>query len=326
MTAAVGKAARGPWRLLARRGAAALVALAAERFVSPLLARRHPVAAYGRAMVALERRIWAPSRARGAAYAAAGLLPALGAWAVSRCRRIPAPLSFLGAAGATAVALGRIELRSEALAMSETIAGGDLAQARIRLANLAGRDARRLGPAELSRAVIESVAENTVDATVASVLWALVGGAPGVIAHRCANTMDAMVGHRSARYERFGWASARLDDLAAWLPARIAAGGVMIARPCSAPQAWRLARGEARRHPSPNAGLSEACFAAALGLRLGGPNYYGGRLDERPFLGAGAEPTAGHIAAAVALADHLAAILAAGLLVMVLAGSGRRAR
>ncbi|HEX4866827.1 MAG TPA: cobalamin biosynthesis protein [Acidimicrobiales bacterium] len=111
----------------------------------------------------------------------------------------------------------------------------------------------------------ESVAENTVDAVVAPALWAGLGGAAGALGYRAVNTMDAMVGHRSERYRRFGTPAARLDDAANWLPARVTAPA----------------------HPSPNAGVAEAAFAAALGVRLGGRSQYEERIEDRPRLGRG---------------------------------------
>src|SRR5918994_1614068 len=121
------------------------------------------------------------------------------------------------------------------------------------------------------------VAANTVDAVVAPALWTAVVGAPGAFAYRAVNTLDAMVGHRSLRYEHFGWASARLDDLAGLIPARVTAGLVAAVRPRSAARVARAVRDDAPAHPSPNAGIAEAAFPAPLGLRLGGTNRYGDR-------------------------------------------------
>jgi adenosylcobinamide-phosphate synthase len=166
--------------------------------------------------------------------------------------------------------------------------------------------------------VVESVAENTVDAVVAPALWAAVAGAPGALAHRAANTMDAMVGHRSDRYLRYGWAAARLDDAMAWVPARATAVLVATVRPGAAGAVVRTVRHDAPAHPSPNSGVAEAAFAAALGLRLGGTNRYGGRIEHRPALGDGRAPRPGDIERTVELAGDVglalvAALLAAGL-------------
>jgi adenosylcobinamide-phosphate synthase len=159
------------------------------------------------------------------------------------------------------------------------------------------------------------LAENTSDAVVAPLLWGAVAGVPGLLGYRAVNTLDAMVGHRNPRYERFGWASARLDDVAGYLPARVAAllaaGGGR--RPAAALATWRR---DARRHPSPNAGPVEASFAGSLGVRLGGTNLYGGRVEQRGTLGDGPAPRPADLARAVRLAvrvDVLAVALAAAV-------------
>ena len=200
---------------------------------------------------------------------------------------------------------------------------GDLDHARAALPGLVGRDPSGLDEKEIARAVVESVAENTVDAIVAPALWAAVAGGPGALGYRAVNTLDAMVGHRNPRYQRYGWASARLDDLAAWVPARAVAGLVMAVRPGAAAQVWAAVRRDAPAHPSPNAGVAEAAFAGALGLRLGGTNRYGDRVELRPPLGEGRPPERGDIAAAVRLSRDVSLALAAGLVAAPLI---RRAR
>ena len=172
---------------------------------------------------------------------------------------------------------------------------GSLDGARVAVSALVGRSTEDLDAAEVARAVVESVAENTVDAIVAPIAWAALGGMPGAFAFRAVNTLDAMVGHRSVRYQRFGWASARADDVAAWLPARITAVLVAAVRPGSAGEIWRAVRTQAPSHPSPNAGVAEAAFAAALGVRLGGINRYGERVEQRPQLGFGSAVTTADI-------------------------------
>ncbi|GAB2892661.1 hypothetical protein GCM10022245_29940 [Streptomyces mayteni] len=158
---------------------------------------------------------------------------------------------------------------------------------------------------------MESVAENTSDAVVGALVWGAAGGAPGVAAFRAVNTLDAMVGHRSPRYLRFGWAAARLDDLAGWPGARLTAALAVCAgpRPAAALTAWRV---DGPRHPSPNAGVVEAAFAGALGLRLGGTLSYRGRVEHRPVLNAaGRPPRPADVARAVALSRRVGALAAA---------------
>jgi adenosylcobinamide-phosphate synthase len=155
---------------------------------------------------------------------------------------------------------------------------------------LVGRDTARLSEEEVTRATVESVAENTSDAVVAPLFWGGLGGIPGLLGYRSVNTLDAMIGHRSPRYVRFGWAAARLDDAANWLPARLAGLLTIAMAPVvggSSAAAWRAWRRDAWQHPSPNAGVVEAAFAGALGVRLGGRNVYAGLTEERGTLGDG---------------------------------------
>jgi adenosylcobinamide-phosphate synthase len=145
---------------------------------------------------------------------------------------------------------------------------------------------------------------------VAPALWAALAGAPGALGYRAVNTMDAMVGHHSSRYEKYGWASARLDDVANWVPARCTAALVVLVRPGARDDIRRAVATQAPDHPSPNAGVVEAAFAAALGLRLGGRNnYYGGRVEDRPTLGCGRGPRTTDIASAVRLSRDVATAL-----------------
>jgi adenosylcobinamide-phosphate synthase len=197
----------------------------------------------------------------------------------------------------------------------------DLRAAREILPSLCGRDPSSLDGCEITRAVIESVAENTCDAVVAPLLWGAVAGMPGLAAYRAVNTLDAMVGHRSARYLRFGWASARLDDAANWIPARVTAA---LAVACARERRLATLRAVLRdgdRHPSPNAGRCEAAFAGALGVRLGGTNVYDGVAEARPGLGEGSrapEPDdvyrAIRLSRAVTVAAAALAVLIAGLM------------
>ena len=175
--------------------------------------RCHPVAAFGRAAAALESRDYADSRLRGAAHAAACVL-AVAAPAALLARSTRGRPSSEAAAAALAVwaVTGARSLHHEAERAMVALAGNDLPAARRVLPSLCGRDPAGLDATEITRAVIESVAENTCDAVVAPLLWGAVGGLPGLAAYRAVNTLDAMVGYRSPRYLRFGWASARLDD------------------------------------------------------------------------------------------------------------------
>lgn len=166
----------------------------------------------------------------------------------------------------------------------------DLEPARRRLGHLCSRDASDLSADEIARAAVESVAENTADAVVAPLVWGALAGPAGIVAYRCTNTLDAMVGYRSDRYARFGWAAARLDDALNLVPARLTAALTVALAPAlggSPVAAWAAWRDDAPAHPSPNAGPVEASAAGALGVRLGGANSYGGRVEDRGTLGSG---------------------------------------
>ena len=219
--------------------------------------RGHPVAAFGRAATALEARDYADSRPRGAAHAAACILAVAVPAALLHRRTRTSPPAETAAVAATVWAVtGARSLHHEAERALAALSDHDLRSARAVLPSLCGRDPSGLDAAEIARAVIESVAENTSDAVVAPLLWGAVAGLPGLVAYRAVNTLDAMVGHRSARYLRFGWASARLDDVANWVPARVTAALTAACAPLL-PGGKRdgnrrgAARGAARRRPPP---------------------------------------------------------------------------
>jgi len=278
--------------------------------------RGHPVAGFGTTALALERRTWRDSRAAGAAHTLL-LTGATAALGTALERRAGPRARTLATAAATWAVLGGTSLGRAATTMQRALDAGDLESARAALPALAGRDPRELGEAELARATVESVAENTSDAAVAPLFWGAVAGLPGLLAYRAVNTLDAMIGHRSPRYERFGWAAARLDDVANWLPARATAALVVVCAPVvggSPREALRAWFRDGAAHPSPNSGRCEAAAAGALGVRLGGRNVYGTRVEVRPALGSGRGPTAADIPRAVRLSRAVwtaAAILAA---------------
>jgi len=265
-------------------------------------ARLHPVAGFGRLMAALERSLYADRRLNGVVCAGTGVAVGAGVG-----------LLVPSAAVATSTAVASRALWDLAMEVSRALGAHDLERARDLLPGLVGRDAASLDPKEMVRATVESVAENTVDAIVAPALWGALAGAPGALGYRAVNTLDSMVGHRSPRYERFGWASARLDDIAGYVPARVTAGLVVLARPRAATEVLRCVRTQAPAHPSPNAGVAEAAFAAALGLRLGGLNRYGERTELRPALGAGRAPEVHDIGRAVQLSRQVTAALVVAL-------------
>jgi adenosylcobinamide-phosphate synthase len=270
--------------------------------------------------------MWRDSRAAGTAYAAVCVGTAAVAGALGQRLTAGRPLARTALTAATTWAvLGGTSLGRAATTMEQHLAAGDLPAARAHLSTLAGRDPSGLGEAELVRATVESVAENTSDAAVAPLFWGAVAGLPGLVAYRAANTLDAMVGYRSPRYARFGWAAARLDDVANWVPARVTAVLTVLTAPLvggSPAGAWRTWQRDGASHPSPNAGRCEAALAGALGLRLGGRNVYGARVEERPTLGDGHPPVRGDIRRGVRLSRAVwtaAACAASGRMI------GRRA-
>ena len=288
--------------------------------------RGHPVAAFGRAATALEARDYGDSRVRGAAHAAVCLMAVTVPGAVLHRRTRGRPL---GRATATALAVwavtGARSLHHEAERVRLPLRHHDLASARKVLPSLCGRDPSQLDETQIARAVIESVAENTSDAVVAPLLWGAVAGIPGLVGYRAVNTLDAMVGYRSARYLNFGWAPARLDDAANWVPARVTAALTAACAPLVTRVSPRKVLDTVRRdgghHPSPNAGRCEAAFAAALGVRLGGTNVYGGVAETRPGLGEGRVPDPEDIRHAIVL-SRAVTVCATALAVLIAVVTG----
>ncbi len=277
--------------------------------------RYHPVAGFGRAASALERKLYRDHPAGGVAHTAVlvgGTV--LAGVAVERLGRRSPVLQAVTTAVATWIVLGGSSLADEGTAMGRELDGGDLEAARKRLPHLCGREPRKLDTMGLAKATVESVAENTSDAVVAPLFWGAVAGVPGLLGYRAANTLDAMTGHRNERYRRFGWAAARLDDVANLLPSRLAALLTVAGAPVvggSAGEAWRTWRRDAAAHPSPNAGQVEAAFAGALEVRLGGRTVYAHGAEDRPVLGHGRNPDAGHVTRAVELSRVVGASAAA---------------
>lgn len=300
------------------RALGVLLGFAADRWLGDPR-RFHPVAGFGQVAGRLETRLYSDSRAAGTAYAGVlvGSVVAAGVAAERLTSGRPVARTVLTAAATWAVLGGRsLEREAEVMAALLEVAeleAKDLEAARGRLGYLCSRDATDLSADELARATVESVAENTSDATVAPLVWGGLLGIPGLVGYRAVNTLDAMVGYKSARYRNFGWASARLDDLANLGPARACAvlTGLVAGR---VGESWRIWRRDAGRHPSPNAGPVEASFAGALGLRLGGTNTYGDEVEDRGTLGDGLPPGVGDIRRTASLArrvSYAAAVTAA---------------
>jgi adenosylcobinamide-phosphate synthase len=184
-------------------------------------------------------------------------------------------------------------LHDHALAVYRPLTAGDLVEARQRVSWLVGRDTAELDEGEVTRAAVESVAENTVDGCTAPLLFACLAGPLGALAYKAISTLDSTFGYKNERYLQFGWASARLDDLANLLPARLTA---LLVAPAALllrlnpGNAWRIFWRDRHNHPSPNGGQIEAAVAGALGVRLGGVNSYFGQPSTRPFMGDPLQP------------------------------------
>jgi adenosylcobinamide-phosphate synthase len=302
-------------------------------------ARGHPVALFGRTATRAEERLWADSRPRGALFVLLTVGPVLTAgaglqrwphWYRSPRRddgaaAVPVAVTTAVTVAATAAVtwtvLGGTSLCAEAGAIGRLLEAGDLTAARSRLPALCGRDPDGLDAEGIARAVVESVAENTCDAVVAPLVWGATCGLPGLLGHRAVNTLDAMIGHHSPRYERFGWAAARLDDVAAFGPARLTALLAIATAPAvggSTRRGLRVLRRDGGKHPSPNAGRPEAAFAGVLGIQLGGTNVYGGRTEVRGPLGDGPPPGPRDIRRAVVLSRLITA--ATAVLAAIFAG------
>jgi adenosylcobinamide-phosphate synthase len=239
----------------------------------------HPAVLMGRAVAALDRR-WNTGAARKARGIAAVLVLVAGAGALGLA------LAALPGGPLWEILLAAILLAQRSLA-DHVQAVGDalrlsLADGRLMVARIVGRDTAAMDQAAVSRAAIESAAENLSDGVVAPAFWFLVAGLPGILIYKVVNTADSMIGHRTPRHEQFGWAAARLDDVLNLIPARLSA--VLIAAAAWRPDAAAVVLRDARRHRSPNAGWPEAAMAVALGVAVSGPRSYGGVMTDQPFV------------------------------------------
>ena len=286
----------------------------------------HPVVLMGRVIGRLESR-WLDVAVPAAAQARRGRTASLlviGASAVvalavqELCARLP--LGWLPLALAMSTLIAARGLYDHVSAVAAGLERG-LAEGRQAVAHVVGRDPASLDAHGVARAAIESTAENFADGVVAPLFWGVLFGLPGMAAYKAINTLDSMIGHRSPRHVHFGRFAARLDDLANWLPARLAAWLILAAARClpgTTPGAgWRAMWRDASRHRSPNAGWPEAAMAGALGLRLAGPRRYAGETVDDAWMGDGrAAATAPDIRRALRLLV-LACGLTAALLVLL---------
>ncbi len=256
----------------------------------------HPVVLMGRAIELLEK-VLRPRRAEPKTEKIMGAVLAAtivaGTYAVSRTL-LNAVRGFCPHAGdileiwLLSTALAARGLCDSAMQVRAPLLDGNLPATRENLSMIVGRDTENLSEEEAVRATVETVAENTSDGVIAPLLFGLIGGAPLALAYKAVNTLDSMVGYKDERYADFGWASAKLDDIANFIPARIAglflvAAAAVTGHDCRG--AWHVMLRDQRAHPSPNSGVGEAAVAGALGVQLGGVNTYGGQESFRPHIG-----------------------------------------
>ena len=268
-------------------------ALAADALIGDPRWLPHPVRLIGRSALALEplwRRIIPRPRAAGIATAAtivmgtgiAGFLALRGAFMLHPWLGHGLSVYFIYAS------IAARDLSRHSDRVRRLLSKGDLPGARRAVAMIVGRDTEQLDEVGVVRATVESVAENIVDGVTAPLFYAVVGGPLGAIIYRAVNTLDSTFGYKNPQYLEFGWASARLDDLANWLPARLTAPFVVFAAfilALSGGRSWVIMVRDRRRHASPNSGYTEAAMAGALGVLLGGRSFYFGKALDKPLIG-----------------------------------------
>jgi adenosylcobinamide-phosphate synthase len=287
----------------------------------------HPVTWTGRLIGALDsalNRETAGANARRAAGVAAVaiLIAVVGAVAFLVQRELFRwPAGVLATALLASTLIAQRSLHRHVADVAVTLAKGDITAARVAVSRIVGRDAAALDAAGISRAAIESLAENFSDGIVAPVLWLAIAGLPGAALYKAINTADSMIGHRTPRHAAFGWAAARLDDLvnlpASRLSALLLVAAAALLKDASARAAWRAVWRDAARHRSPNAGYPEAAMAGALGLALAGPRVYGGVPVDDAVMGDGRRGAgAADIVRALALYRWADALLIALLAVL----------
>lgn len=278
--------------------------------------RCHPLVIFGRLADRLERHLNGPDgrgwRSHGVTAWCLAVLPlTLAAWALSSLPGV----GWLVEIVLLYAALGLRSLGEHLIPVANALRNGDLAEARRRVGFIVSRDTRELDEQGIARAATESALENGSDAVFAALFWFAVAGAPGVVLYRLSNTLDAMWGYRNERFERFGWAAARIDDGLNFIPARLVAlSYAVLGRTRKALRCWRQ---QAPQWDSPNAGPVMAAGAGALGVSLGGPAIYHGELHARPVLGEGEAPDARDIERAL---DMVWAGVALWLLALALGG------
>jgi adenosylcobinamide-phosphate synthase len=263
--------------------------------------RAHPLVAFGRLARWFEARLYADRRGSGVCAWLLTVMPLviLACCAETWLGWLSAWAAFLFNVLVLYAAIGLRSLGDHAMPVATALRDGDMARARQAVGRMVSRDTQVLDECQVAAAATESVLENGNDAVFGALFWFAVLGAPGALLYRLANTLDAMWGYRTARYESFGWAAARIDDGLNYVPARLTALSYMLLGQTS--RAWRCWRTQAKQWDSPNAGPVMAAGAGALGVRLGGAAPYDGVWEARPHLGEGDLPDADAIGRSLAL-------------------------
>ena len=285
----------------------------------------HPVTWLGRLITILDVSCNRPAdtpavRRIAGAMVALGVIALAGAlaWAVQAALTSEwSRILLLGIVAWPCVALR--SLYDHVAAVAHPLQAGDIAGARSAVAQIVGRDPAVLDEAGIARAAIESLAENTSDGIVAPVFWGALFGLPGIVGYKAINTLDSMIGHRTVRHEAFGWAAARIDDLANFIPARLT-GVLFVVLSARPSDAMSCMLRDAGRHRSINAGWPEAAMAGALGVRLSGPRIYHGSATDEPWLNEGArDPLAADIRQGLKLYVRAMVLLAGALAILAFA-------
>jgi adenosylcobinamide-phosphate synthase len=264
--------------------------------------RAHPLVGFGRLAKWIEQHLHRDRRVAGVVAWSLAVLPmVMVLWGVQHS--LPWWASWSVSVVTLYLTLGWRSLGEHARPVARALARDDLDAARRAVGRMVSRDTTALDHSQVAAAATESVLENGNDAVFGALFWFAVLGAPGALLYRLANTLDAMWGYRTPRYEHFGWAAARIDDVLNFVPARLAAlTYALCSRRFTA--AWRCWRTQAPQWDSPNAGPVMAAGAGALGVRLGGPAPYHGVWEPRPELGEGDLPSAASIADALSMVFH----------------------
>lgn len=285
----------------------------------------HPVTWLGRLIGAIDagwnREPDPPALRRAAGVAGALVVIALSVvigWALQSL--LPAGWIQIMIVGVLAWPLVALRsLHDHVAAVANPLQAGDIAAARDAVSRIVGRDPTTLDEAGIARAAIESLAENASDGIVAPVFWGALFGLPGILGYKAVNTLDSMIGHRSERHETFGWAAARIDDVANFIPARLTGFLFVLLAPRRS-EALSCMMRDARRHRSPNAGSPEAAMAGALRVRLSGPRIYHGSATDEPWLNEGArDPFAADIGEGLTVYRRAMALLAGILAIFAFA-------